>query len=141
MMKVTIVDGQGGGIGKSIIERIGRLDGSKFEIIALGTNSIATSAMIRSGANKGATGENAIVVNAMKTDVIMGPIAILIPNSIMGEITPSMATAIGMSDALKILIPLNRCNVEIPGTSQFNINELLDYAVNELLSYYNAKKG
>jgi len=140
-MKVTIVDGQGGGIGKSIIERISKLDGSKFEIIALGTNSNATSAMIRSGANKGATGENAIVVNAMKTDVIMGPIAILIPNSIMGEITPAMATAIGTSDALKILIPLNRCNVEIPGTSQFNINELLDYAVNELLSYYNAKKG
>ena len=140
-MKVAIIDGQGGGLGKSIIDRIAKINDHRFEIIALGTNSTATTAMIRAGANTGATGENAIMVNASKVDIIMGPIAIVIPNSIMGEISPKMAIAIGSSDALKILIPLNRCNVEIPGTKHLNINELLNYAVDELLRYYDTKKG
>jgi hypothetical protein len=74
-------------------------------------------------------------------DAIMGPMAIVIPNSIMGEITPAMAQAIGNSPALKILIPLNRCNVEIPGTRDLNINELLDFSVDELLRHYNATKA
>jgi hypothetical protein len=81
------------------------------------------------------------MVNASKVDIIMGPIAIVIPNSIMGEISPNMAIAIGSSEALKILIPLNRCNVEIPGTKHLNINELLNYAVDELLRYNDTKKG
>lgn len=141
LVKVAVIDGQGGGIGKTIIERIRKNGSERFEVIALGTNSLATSGMIRSGANVGATGENPIVVNADKVDVIMGPMAIVIPNSIMGEITPKMAYAVGNSEALKILIPLNRCNVEIPGTSGKTITELIDEAVNELLKYCNAKKG
>lgn len=140
-LRVAIIDGQGGGIGKSIIERIKKLHPDKFEIIALGTNSMATTGMKRSGADIGATGENAILVNAPKMDAIMGPMAIVIPNSIMGEITPAMAQAIGNSPALKILIPLNRCNVEIPGTRDLNINELLDFSVDELLRHYNATKA
>lgn len=140
LLKIAIIDGQGGGIGKRLIEKIRKIN-PPFELIALGTNSLATSGMIRSGANKGATGENPIVINSDNVDVIMGPMAIVIPNSIMGEITPKIAYAIGNSKALKILIPINKCNVEIAGTKNENMNDLLDYAVNELLEYYNAMKG
>lgn len=133
IMKIAVIDGQGGGIGKSIIERIRKIQGADFEIIALGTNSLATTGMIRSGAKTGATGENAIVVTSGKVDVIMGPISIIIANSIMGEITPAMALAVADSQAVKLLIPLNRCNVEVAGTAQFNINELLDFSVEELM--------
>jgi Ni,Fe-hydrogenase maturation factor len=138
-LKVAIIDGQGGGIGKRLIEKI-KSTNLPLELIALGTNSLATSGMIKSGANVGATGENSIVVNADKIDVIMGPLAIIVPNSIMGEITPKMAHAIGNSRALKILIPISRCNVEIAGTKNVNMNDLLDYAVKELVSFYNTKK-
>lgn len=141
LLKVAVIDGLGGGIGKSLIEKIKRSAPDKFELIALGTNSLATSAMIKSGADMGATGENPIVVNSDKVDVIMGPLAIVIPNSIMGEITPKMAYAIGNSSVLKILIPINKCNIEIAGTENKNINELLDSAVNELLAHYNAMKA
>jgi hypothetical protein len=139
-VRVAVIDGQGGGLGKSLIERIKKTASDKFEIIALGTNSLATSGMIKSGANIGATGENPIAVNAKKVDVIMGPLAIIIPNSIMGEITPRIAYNIASSDAYKILIPLNKCNVEIPGIRDKSINELLDAAVDELLLYYNTTK-
>lgn len=141
LLKVAVIDGQGGGIGRNLIEKLRKAASDKFELIALGTNSLATSAMIKAGADIGATGENPIVVNSEKVDVIMGPLAIVLPNSIMGEITPKMAYSVGNSPALKILIPLNKCNVEIAGTGNKNINELLDSAVNELLAYYNAMKG
>lgn len=139
-MKIAVIDGQGGGIGKSIIERIKKSDLRDYEIIALGTNSSATAGMIKAGAKVGATGENAIKVNASLCDVIMGPIAIMIPNAIMGEITQAMALSVTESKAMKILIPLNRCRVEIPGTSQFNINELLDFALEELVKLDEASK-
>lgn len=140
LLKVAVIDGQGGGIGRNLIEKLRKAASDKFELIALGTNSLATSAMIKAGADVGATGENPIVVNSEKVDVIIGPLAIVIPNSIMGEITPKMAYSVGNSPALKILIPLNKCNVEIAGTENKNISELLDSAVNELLAYYNAMK-
>lgn len=140
-LKIAIVDGQGGGIGRQLTERIKKAASGKFEIIALGTNSLATSGMIKSGADVGATGENPIIVNSDKVDVIMGPMAIIIPDSIMGEITPKIAYAISSSPALKILIPLNKCNVQVPGIKDIKFNELLDCAVDELLLYYNTKKG
>lgn len=140
LLKVAVIDGQGGGIGRNLMERIKKASPVKFELIALGTNSLATSAMIKAGADIGATGENPIVINSDKVDVILGPLAIVIPNSIMGEITPKIAYAVGNSPALKILIPLNKCNVKIAGTENKNISELLDSAVNELLAYYNAMK-
>lgn len=140
-LKIAIIDGQGGGMGKKLIEKIRRATSNQFEIIALGTNSLATSGMIKAGANTGATGENPIVINADKVDIIMGPIAVVIANSIMGEITPQIACAIGNSSALKILVPLNRCNTQIPGTREKNMNELLDDAVAELISYYNTQRA
>ncbi|HSR04090.1 MAG TPA: DUF3842 family protein [Proteiniclasticum sp.] len=135
MLKLAVIDGQGGGIGKSLIEKILKSNLNNIDIIALGTNALATAGMIKAGARTGATGENAIIVNAGKMDVIMGPIAIVIPNSIMGEITQGISLSVGNSEAMKILIPLNRCNVEIPGTTKYTVAELIDLAVEELRKY------
>jgi hypothetical protein len=130
--RVLVIDGQGGGIGKALIEKIKKAEIPQLDLIAVGTNAMATQGMIKAGARVGATGENAIKVNTRKADVIMGPIAIVIPNSIMGEITKEMSFAVGESDALKILVPLNRCKVEIPGTTAYSVNELVDLSVEEL---------
>ena len=139
-VKIAVIDGQGGGIGKKLIEKIKEKNIEDLEIVALGTNSMATAAMLKAGADIGATGENAIAVNAYKVQVLMGPLAIVIPNSIMGEITPRISYAIGNSAALKILIPINRCNTIIAGTTDKKLNELLEYAVDELLHYYDTMK-
>jgi NAD(P)-dependent dehydrogenase (short-subunit alcohol dehydrogenase family) len=131
-MKIAVIDGQGGGLGKSIVERIRAQSRDDIQIIALGTNSLATSNMIRAGSNFGATGENSVKIMSQKVDVIVGPIAILISNSMMGEITPQMAKAISDSSARKILLPLNRCNVYIAGTQELNVNQMIDSAIEEL---------
>lgn len=115
-MQIMIVDGQGGGIGKAVIENLRRKIGEDLPIIALGTNSLATSAMLKAGANEGATGENAIVVCSQKADVIVGSIAIIAANSMLGELTPRMAQAIAESPAEKLLIPLSRSNISVMGT-------------------------
>lgn len=98
-MQIAVVDGQGGGIGKTIIERLRTELGNEVSILALGTNSLATSCMLKAGANEGATGENAIVVNAGKADIIMGSIAVIAANSMLGELTPAMARSIAESSA------------------------------------------
>lgn len=139
-MKVAVIDAQGGGIGKRLIEKITEKNIKDLEIIALGTNSMATAAMLKSGANIGATGENAISTNTYKVQVIMGPLAIVIPNSIMGEITPRISYAVGNSPALKILIPINRCNTIIAGITTQKLNELIENAIGELLHYYETMK-
>ena len=110
-----IIDGQGGGIGATIIKGLRESIGNELEILALGTNSIATSRMMKAGANKGATGENAVVRTIRIVDVIIGPLAIIMANSMMGELTPEMATAVSSSEVKKILIPLTQENVEIIG--------------------------
>jgi hypothetical protein len=112
-----VIDGQGGGIGATVIKGLRESIGNDLEILALGTNSIATSRMMKSGANRGATGENAIVRTSKIVDVIVGPLAIIMANSMMGETTPQMATSVSSSDAKKILIPLTQENVEIVGGS------------------------
>lgn len=114
-MQIMIVDGQGGGIGKAVIETIRRKLGDSLPILALGTNALATAAMLKAGANEGATGENAIVYCAPKADVIIGSIAILAANSMLGELTPAMARAIAESPAEKLLIPLSRLNITVMG--------------------------
>lgn len=133
--RVLVIDGQGGGIGKALIEKIKKAELPHVDLIAVGTNATATQGMIKAGARVGATGENAIKVNAEQADVIMGPIAIVIPNAIMGEITKEISYAVGASYAMKILVPLNRCNVEIPGTTGYSVNELVDLSVDELKRY------
>jgi hypothetical protein len=125
-----VVDGQGGGIGKTIIEQIRLKLGDEVEILALGTNALATSAMLKAGANEGATGENAIVCNAPRVDIILGSIAILSANSMLGELTPLMAKAIAESPAKKALIPLNRCQIYVMGVSSEPLPHYVNYAVN-----------
>ena len=124
-----VMDGQGGGIGRSIIKRLRDVFSEEVEILALGTNSVATSQMMKAGANRGATGENAIMRIAPEADIIIGPLAILMANSMMGEVTPGMSEAISSSKALKILIPLTQERVEIVGVSGEALPHLIDQAV------------
>lgn len=135
-MRIAVIDGQGGGIGKSIVEKLRKELPEEVEIIALGTNSLATSFMLKAGANEGATGENAIVVSAGKVDVIIGTVGIIAANSMLGELTPLMAKAIAESPARKILLPLNRCNIEIVGVDKNEpLPHLIDKAVQSLKNY------
>jgi len=128
-MRIAVIDGQGGGIGKAIVEKLRRVFEDSIEIVALGTNSLATSLMLKAGANEGATGENAISYNASKVDMILGPIGIVCANSLMGELTPLMARAISESPAKKILIPLNRCNIAVAGVENKPLPHYIDDAV------------
>jgi hypothetical protein len=107
-MRIVVMDGMGGGLGAQIVARIKALTGDNKEIIALGTNAIATAAMMKAGATVGATGENAILVNVPRADLILGPIGIAIPHSLMGEITVGMAAAVALSPARKVLVPMTQ---------------------------------
>jgi hypothetical protein len=107
-MKIIVMDGMGGGIGAQIVARVKPLAWEAHEVIALGTNAIATAVMMKAGASVGATGENAILVNLPRADLILGPVGVAIPHSLMGEITPAMAAAVALSPAAKILIPLTQ---------------------------------
>lgn len=104
-MRVAVLDGMGGGLGAQIVARVRPLAGEAHEVIALGTNAIATAAMMKAGAHIGATGENAIVVNVARVDVVLGPVGAAIPHSLMGEITPAMAAAVALSPARKVFVP------------------------------------
>ena len=130
-MKVVVIDGQGGKMGQMIIERI-KNAGLQCELTAVGTNSIATSAMLKAGADTGATGENPVVVASRDADVIIGPIGIIAADSLLGEITPVMAVAVGQSKAKKLLLPVNLCNNIIVGTSSAPMTKLIAEAVDEL---------
>lgn len=124
-MKILVIDGQGGKLGKEIVEKI-KKNIQNAEVVAVGTNTLATVAMQKGGADSIATGENSVVVCAKTADVIVGPIGIAIANSLLGEITPKMAEAVGGSDATKILIPLNKCSTLIAGTRTLTVNAMLD---------------
>jgi len=116
--KVAVIDGQGGGIGSLIVRRLREEFGDSIEIIALGTNASATTAMMKARANKGATGENAIVMNAGRVDMITGPLGIVLPNSMLGEMTVRMAEAIASCQARKILLALNQEGIEVIGVEK-----------------------
>ncbi|MBU0993638.1 MAG: DUF3842 family protein [Proteobacteria bacterium] len=129
MKKICVIDGQGGGIGSAIIKKIKEVYGESVEIIALGTNAIATANMLKARANKGASGENAIIQTIKTVDVIVGPISILMANAMMGEVTPDIANAISSACAEKILIPLSQENIRIAGVSQMPLPHLIDELV------------
>lgn len=128
MKKVLIIDGQGGKLGKQLAERILSAYPS-IELTAVGSNSMATAAMMKSGVKQVATGENAVVVCAGRADVILGPIGIVIADSLLGEITPAMAQAVARSEAVKILIPSERCHNLVAGTSGKSVSDLIDDAM------------
>ncbi len=125
--RIVVIDGQGGSIGKIIVEQLKkRLPDQR--ITALGTNSVATSVMMKAGADEGATGENPILVACEKADLIVGPLGILAANALLGEITPLMAAAIGKSSAEKILIPAGKCRLTIVGLSDQPLGEYINQA-------------
>ena len=129
---ICVIDGQGGGIGSLIIKSLKKEFGENIEIIALGTNSIATSIMLKSKANKGATGENAIIKMSKNADLIVGPLSIIIANSMLGELTAKMAEAICDSHAKKILLPLSQEEVEIIGTIKEPLPHLVEDLINKI---------
>ncbi len=133
-MIIAVIDGQGGGIGKAIVEKIkAEKNFNNCKVYALGTNSVATGQMLRAGANEGATGENAIIHNMKHVDVILGPVGILNANAMMGELTPKMSEAIGSSHALKILLPLNKCHIQVVSVMDLTIGQHIDNMIQVLI--------
>lgn len=132
-MKIVVIDGQGGRMGRAIIEAL-KAAKLEAEIIAVGTNSVATATMVAGKADAGATGENALVVNCRDADYIIGPLGIVIADALHGEISPRMATAVGQSKAKKILLPVSRCNTSIVGSGEMPFAELVKLAVRQIIA-------
>ena len=132
MKKIGVIDGQGGGIGSAIIKKIKELYGETVEVVALGTNAIATAQMLKAGANRGASGENAIVQTTKSVDVILGPFGIVIAHAMMGEVTPGIAEGVAGSPAAKFLLPLTQENVTIVGVARLPLPHLIE----ELIDMY-----
>ena len=131
MMNILVMDAQGGGIGKQVVTAV-RTRFPDVTITAVGTNAAATTAMLRAGADEGATGENAAVVCCRRADVIIGPVGIVIADAMLGEVTPRMAVAVGQSAAKRILIPVNHCANFIAGVADLSVGRLVDSVVAEL---------
>ncbi len=132
---ICVVDGQGGGIGAAIIERLKQRFGEKIEVLALGTNAIATSQMLKAKANKGASGSNAIIQTVKKADFIIGTIGIIMPHAMMGELTLPMAEAVSLCRAKKILLPLTQENLELVGADSLPLPQLIDELLDKHLSF------
>ncbi len=135
-IRICVIDGQGGGIGSAIIKRLRDVISDAIELLALGTNAIATSQMLKSGANRGASGENAIVQTVKQVDIIIGPVGIVLAHSMMGEVTPGISKAVSASPARKILIPLSQENVEIVGVSSVPLPHIIDEIIEQNLKAY-----
>jgi NAD(P)-dependent dehydrogenase (short-subunit alcohol dehydrogenase family) len=131
MKRVCVIDGQGGGIGSAVVKYLKEAYGESIELVALGTNAIATSQMMKAGANRGASGENAIARTVEEVDVIIGPISITWANAMLGEVTPRMAEAITSSPTLKILLPLTQERVILVGLVSEPLPHLIKIIVEE----------
>lgn len=135
--KVVVIDGQGGRLGRMVVEQI-RSAALSCELLAIGTNGIATASMLKAGADAGATGENPVIVACRSADVIIGPVGILCADALLGEITPAMAAAIGQSQATRLLLPVNLCSTRIVGIQTLTFAELVASAVEELKTILSA---
>ena len=127
-MNILVIDGQGGGVGRQLVENIKRAFPDQT-VTAVGTNVLATQAMLRAGADRAATGENAVIYNASRADLILGPIGMIMANGIMGEVSPAVATAVSGADARKILIPSSSCGVRIAGVEEQRLEDQIQWAV------------
>lgn len=130
---ILVMDGQGGQLGRQLIKLL-RQALPQADITAVGTNSTATESMLKAGADRAATGENAAVVNARKASIITGPLGIVIADALLGEVTPAMALAVGRSEAIRILIPMNKCDTLVAGVSDAPMGELVADAVNRIVA-------
>ncbi len=133
MKRICVIDGQGGGIGSAVIKKLREVFEENLEIVALGTNAIATAQMLKAKANRGASGENAIVQTVKKVDIIIGPVGIIMPHAMMGEVTLKIAEAVAGSPARKMLIPLSQENLEIVGFTSMPLPHLIEALVQENL--------
>ena len=125
---ILVIDAQGGGLGKQLIAGI-RREAEGVRILAVGTNSAATAAMLKAGADEAATGENSVLVASRRADIILGPVGMVIADSMLGEITPAMAKAIAQAEAVRIMIPFNSCDNYIAGVSDFTTSNLIENAI------------
>jgi len=132
MLRIAVIDGQGGGIGNLIVKRLREEFKETVEIVALGTNAAATMSMMKARANKGATGENAIVWNSQRVDVIVGPLSIVLPDAMLGEVTAKMASAVVASGAKTILLPLNQEDLEIAGVNREPLPHMIEHIVSRI---------
>jgi len=123
-MKALIIDGQGGQLGGQIIKLL-KANFAELDIIAVGTNATATATMLKAGAKQAATGENSVIVACRKADIIIGPIGIVVADAMLGEVTPQMATAVGQADAVRLLLPVNKCDNIIVGISDISVTDVL----------------
>jgi len=130
-MRVVVIDGQGGRMGRLVVEKI-RAEKLPCEIVAVGTNAIATAEMLKAGADAGATGENPVIVACRRADVIVGPIGILAADSMLGEVTPAMALAVAQSGVKKLLLPVNHCDNIVVGVKDLTLSKLVAEAVDIL---------
>jgi len=130
-MNILVIDGQGGGVGRQLVAQIKQAF-PEVSLTAVGTNTLATSAMMKAGADNSATGENSVLVACRKADIIVGPLGIVIADSLMGEITPAMATAVAQANAKRVLLPFNHCDNIIVGVNDYTIGKLLAMAVGEI---------
>jgi len=131
-MKIVVIDGAGGGVGRALVEGLKkRLPGA--EVIAVGLNALATAAMLRAGADAAATGENPVKVVCRDADIIMGPIGIAFQDAMLGEVTPACAQAIALSPAVKVLVPVGRCGVKIAGTAGLTLSNAIEDAVAQVI--------
>lgn len=130
-MTILVIDGRGGNIGRQLVKMIGERFPND-ELIAVGTNSMATESMLKGGAKNAATGENSVVVACRRADIIVGSIGIAIADALMGEVTPKMALAVGQSSAHRVLIPMNRCETQVAGIVDVPLTELLEDALRKI---------
>ena len=132
-MKLLVIDGQGGQLGGQLIKSLkGRIEG--ITITAVGTNATATATMLKAGADKAATGENPVVVACRKSDVIIGPIGIVIADALWGEVTPQMAIAVGQADAVRILLPVNKCDNLIAGVPDLSLTTIIEDVIAKVVA-------
>lgn len=128
---VLVIDGQGGGLGRQLVAAIAAAC-PEAELTAVGTNSLAANAMLKAGAARAATGENAVVVNCRRADVIVGPIGIVIADALLGEITPAMAAAVCQSGAKRVLVPINHCENYVVGVPEQPVSQLVSAAAQKV---------